>query len=147
MTVEQGYDSKDDLYLAPNFTQAELATDNGVMMFELDFLNCLQVLRNVYDDSMAVTNGCRNPRHNTRVGGHPRSLHLTNNTVHMSKHRPGELVHACAVDIARNMDGLQLARLIRIGLNSKWSFGIADTFIHLDLRTRFTNLPRVLYTY
>lgn len=103
------------------------------------FLNALELLRIGYDRPMIITSGCRSPEHNAAIGGHPRSLHLTENPHH-------NLQGACAVDIKRPV-GSDLHRLLHAATSLGWSIGIAKTFVHLDKRSRYTPLPPVIYTY
>jgi hypothetical protein len=76
---------------------------------------------------------------NTKVGGHPRSLHLTVND-HWGAGG------TCAVDIVAT-DGQYRAKIISQALGQDWSVGVASNFIHLDRRSRYCGLPQVLYHY
>ena len=52
----------------------------------------------------------------------------------------------CAVDVAAT-DGQYRAKLITLALDQEWSVGVASNFIHLDQRTRYYELPQVVYHY
>ena len=81
----------------------------------------------------------RSPLHNAKVNGHPQSLHLVINSL-------WAIGGTCAVDVAAT-DGQYRAKLIALALDQKWSVGVASNFIHLDQRTRYCELPQVVYHY
>lgn len=121
-----------------NFTREELeCKQTGELLFETGFLEELQALRSGYGSPMVVTSGCRSPDYNKLIEGHPRSLHMFGNLFHE--------IDAIAIDISRK--GVDLPKLMRLGLSIGWSFGIGDTFIHMDLRTEYLNLPQKVFTY
>ncbi len=105
-----------------------------------NFIFDLEELRTVYDKPMIVNSCCRSLEHNNAVGGHVRSLHMFNNSAHGCD--------TCAIDIDRP-DGDDLAALIEHALSLGWSVGLANTFIHLDQRTKYTKdkLKKRFYTY
>lgn len=126
------------LWIPSKFTKDELACKlTGKIWFEDGFLERLEQIRTIYDIPMIVTSGCRSPEHNKAIGGHPRSLHMYSNMHYQ--------IDAIAVDIKR--DGTNLSKLMKVGLQLGWSFGIAKTFIHMDLRTLYLNLPQRVFTY
>ena len=92
-----------------------------------------------FDAPIYLTSACRSPSHNTKVRGHPRSLHLTINEHHTTS-------GTCAVDAVAT-DGQYRAKLISLALDQEWSVGVASNFIHLDQRSRYCGLPQVLYHY
>ena len=96
-------------------------------------------LRIKFDEPIYLTSACRSPGHNTKVRGHPRSLHLTINEHHTTG-------GTCAVDVVAT-EGQYRAKLISLALDQEWSIGVASNFIHLDRRSRHCRLPQVLYHY
>ena len=44
-------------------------------------------------------------------------------------------------------DSLNRANLVEKALAHGWSVGVAKTFIHVDRRSDYTDLPQVLYVY
>ena len=77
--------------------------------------------------------------HNAKVRGHPRSLHLIVNG-HWGTGR------TCAVDVVA-IDGKFKAELIILALYQEWFVGVASNFIYFDQRTRYCELPQVVYHY
>lgn len=129
--------------MLPNkyFTEEEL-TGGGKNspVFHDNFLYELYALRVAFDLSMVITSGARDPEYNKSVGGHPRSLHLTDNPVH-----PTNGCMAVDVDITRYRED-DVESLIEIAWDTRWSIGIAKTFIHLDRRVDI-GLPQHKYYY
>jgi hypothetical protein len=127
-----------ETHVSAHFTRAEMACSySGAIIIEPGFTGHMEQLRISYDAPMIVTSGCRSSEHNHAIGGHPRSLHMTENAAHG--------VATCAIDIKR--EGLDLHKLIRIAAPTGWSIGIADTFIHLDQRTALVGLAPRIWTY
>ena len=82
----------------------------------------LQLLRNEINKPIIITSAYRTPEHNKKVGGTTSSYHL----------------QAKAVDIKVNgMKPYDLA-IWAARVTSFMGFGIANSFIHLDLRNKFT---------
>jgi len=129
--------------------------DNGNILFSPDELYCkgsgdgvladgfaenLKRLRLSYEKPMFVTSCCRSKKHNNDIGGNPRSFHIYDDPYYPTG-------GTCAIDIKRPADGALLHRLISLATGQGWSIGIADNFVHLDRRTDYTDLPRVIYFY
>jgi hypothetical protein len=130
--------------MSEHFTDAELACRaSGKVIMAPGFRSALNDLRAEFGEPMRVTSACRTPEHNASVGGNPRSLHMIGNPHYVFDGRP---LDTCAVDIA-TPDGAYRARLIRMALLRGWSVGVAKTFTHLDLRTRYTGMPQQVFTY
>ena len=112
----------------PFFSEDELrCKGSGELNLAPGFLGMLIHLREVYNEPMVVNSCCRSTEHNDRVGGHIRSLHLTDN-VHYG-------CATLAIDISTHgMDGSDIRDLIDLATAAGWSVGIAETFIHLDAR-------------
>lgn len=127
-----------------HFKDSELACrSSGKVILAPGFREALESLREVFNEAMVVTSCCRTAEHNASVGGNPRSLHMIGNPHYVFD---GRALDTCAIDIA-TPDGAYRARLIRMALLRGWSVGVAKTFTHLDLRTRYTGLPQQVFTY
>jgi hypothetical protein len=62
------------------FSEDELKCQgSGELNLAPGFLGMLTWLRIIMDEPMIVTSACRSPEHNRAIGGHPKSLHLTQN--------------------------------------------------------------------
>ena len=123
-----------------HFSRSELAcptTDE--LRLATGFGEALERLRVELDAPIYLTSACRSPTHNAKVGGHPRSLHLTVNEHHGTG-------GTCAVD-AVAIEGEYRAKIISQALDQDWSVGVASNFIHLDQRSRYCGLPQVIYHY
>ena len=123
-----------------HFSRSELArpTTDQVRLAS-GFGEALEHLRVELDAPMQLTGASRSPMHNAKVQGHPRSLHLIVNG-HWGTGG------TCAVDVGA-IDGEFKAKLITLALDQEWSVGVASNFIHLDQRSRYTELPQVVYHY
>lgn len=127
------------------FSHAELACRGtnccgGVVRLHSGFLEALDALRVEYGAPMALTSGCRCLAHNMNVGGHPRSLHVSDKEQH-----PG-MQGTLAVDV-RVSSAAEAHRLGMLAMNRGWSVGVPrGGFIHLDRRD-FVNLPAGLFGY
>ena len=123
-----------------HFSHSELACPTtGELRLASGFGEALEQLRIKLDAPIYLTSACRSPSHNAKVRGHPRSLHLTINEHHTTG-------GTCAVDAVAT-DGIYRAKLIALALDLDWLIGVASNFIHLDRRTRYYGLPKVLYHY
>ena len=123
-----------------HFSRLELAcpTTDQVRLAS-GFGEALERLRVELDEPVYLNSACRSPPHNAKINGHPRNLHLVIN----SDWGTGG---CCAVDVAAT-DGQYRAKLIALALDQDWSVGVASNFIHLDQRTRYCELPQVVYHY
>ena len=123
-----------------HFSRSELACPTtGEVRLASGFGEALEQLRIKFDAPIYLTSACRSPSHNVKVRGHPRSLHLTINEHHTTG-------GTCAVDAVAT-DGQYRAKLITLALDQEWSVGVASNFIHLDQRSRYTELPQFVYHY
>ena len=131
-------------YITEHFTTEELACPTtGEVKFEKGFLDELEGLRVVYNKPMIATSGCRSTEHNEwllRRGykASPNSFHLIGNTKYGTD--------TCAVDISRP-NGADAHLLVNLATTRGWTVGWAKTFIHLDRRVDYTNLPAIIYDY
>jgi len=121
----------------PYFSAGELACKgSGDIKLDLRFAAHLPALRQSWGKPLTVTSCCRTPGHNQVVGGHPRSLHLTDNPHHPTH-------GTMAIDLLWPDAPLSFARL---AYKMGWSVGLHDVFIHLDLR-RVIGLPKAVFKY
>ena len=44
-------------------------------------------------------------------------------------------------------DGVLLVKLFKVALELGWTVGLAKTFVHLDKREKYTDLPQIIYSY
>jgi hypothetical protein len=97
----------------------------------------LELLQRVRDDvhlltgiGMTITSGCRCKAHNDRVGGAPRSFHISDFC------QWGDQEGALAVDVALPQGGAGLYRgtLVHAAWDRGFSIGWGKGFIHLDGR-------------
>lgn len=103
------------------------------------FADHLLALRSDFDESMVVSSCCRSRKHNDKIGGHSRSLHVFDYPVH-------DTDGCCAIDIITK-NTAYTARLVDLALKHGWSIGVAKGFIHLDRRSDFTNLTQGVFGY
>lgn len=121
------------------FSQDELkCKGTGDLKLSPGFLGELIWLRELFGEPMAVTSCCRSPEHNKKIGGHPRSFHLTEN-----EHWPTK--GTLAIDIATPTEEYRWELLI-VARENGWSVGHGDGFLHLDKRTHI-GLPRSEFDY
>jgi len=107
------------------------------------FIEELEELRLAYGRPMNGESGCRSTQHNRWLisrgyRASPNSFHLYAN--------PKYGTDTCAIDIRRPA-GPDLHKLISIATAKGWTVGVAGSFIHLDLRARYTDLSPTIYTY
>ena len=131
--------SFDGYFDNPYFSRDELeCKGTGYLALSPGFLGELVWLRKIFDKPMIVTSCCRTPEHNNKVGGNPRSLHLT---VNPHWDTSGTL----AIDILTK-DEEYREELIRLARELGWSIGHGKGFLHLDKRTHI-GLPRTDFDY
>jgi hypothetical protein len=112
----------------PYFTDKELGCRCcGLVKLDLRFAAMLPALRQAWGKSLTPSSVCRCPKHNVSVGGHPRSLHLTDNT-HWTTGG------AAAADITwRNWDSTEKLKFARLAHEMGFRVGLHDGFIHVDI--------------
>lgn len=115
----------------------------GVIRMHPTFATELVRLREAWGRPVVPNSVCRTPAHNRAVGGHVRSLHLTENP-----HWP--TLGCMAMDWPwrswTKADQLAFARLAwRMG----WSVGLHDGFCHIDRRADLglRDLPQAVFLY
>jgi len=128
----------------PYFTKKELACQGtGVIALDIRFAIALPALRHAWGKPLTPTSVCRHPVHNSQIGGHPRSLHLTDN--------PEWPTYGCmAADIAwGHWSGAEWRQFCALAWDTGWSIGLSKTFVHIDRRADIgmDRLPQTVYTY
>ena len=126
------------------FQESELACPTtGIVQLQDGFGDDLDELREAYGQPIVVTSGCRTEEHNEwlQSRGYPassNSLHLIDNDKYGTD--------TCAIDMKRP-DGVLLVKLFQVALELGWTVGLAKTFVHLDKRAKYTDLPQIIYSY
>lgn len=122
------------------FSDAELESpDTGDYWLAEGFGNRLDILREKIGRPLILNSAARSKSYNAHIGGHHRSLHVYDEPHH---HTGG----CCAVDI-RCDDATMRAELVSAALQLGFSCGVAETFVHVDDRSRVLGFPQVVYTY
>lgn len=129
---------------APNFTLDELrCPTSGIAQFEQDFLSQLHEVRTELAKPMTPTSCCRSDEHLDLLLS--RGYAASKNSFHLIENEKYN-VSTCAIDV-HVPDSNYRANMISIGLTRGWSFGIAKSFLHMDLRAVYTKLPQIIYVY
>ena len=125
----------------PFFSAEELGSgDDGTIRLDIRFASKLPELRQEWGGPLNTTSVCRTPAHNKAVGGHPRSLHLTENEAHPT-------YGTMAADVYWSAWEAELQKaLAQLALDHGFSVGLHKAFMHLDLRTEI-GLPQTVFTY
>jgi len=122
------------------FTHKELACPlTNKVRLAPHFGTALLDLRMAYDRPMVVNSCCRSLRHNHRISGHEKSLHVYD----LPYHKTGG---TAAIDIAWPRDSSHRASLVKVALDQGWSVGVARWGIHLDRRD-IVDLPQMVFGY
>lgn len=95
----------------------------------------IDALREAWGKPLTVNSCCRSAAHNAKIGGHPRSLHVYD----YPEHPTGG---TCAIDIRETSEAFR-----KLALDLGFSVGRANTFTHIDDRTKVLALPQVEYKY
>jgi hypothetical protein len=126
------------------FTKEELQCPAGeVVKLAEGFGQKLDELRALVDRPMVLTSACRTSAHVTWLleRGYPaseNSFHLIDN--------PKYGTDTCAVDVSIPHSGYR-KELIKVALEEGWTIGVARSFIHIDRRSDYTELPQIVYVY
>lgn len=114
----------------PYFPENEVrCKGTGVIKMDKRFADLLVETRHEWKKPLVPNSVCRTPSHNDKVGGHPSSLHLTENPKHKTN-------GTCAVDISWvNWSRQERLNFAKFCWKKGWSVGLHNSFIHLDLRT------------
>lgn len=124
------------------WTKAELQCKCGCGTLALmpGFLTSLVALQEACNIQLLVNSCCRCPAHNNKVGGHPRSLHLTSNPAR-------NIEGTCAIDLRFPEDHPQRKLVWDKAWELGWSIGNNPRFIHLDRRTEYIKFPQTIFRY
>lgn len=124
------------------FNMQQLACRCGCSTLKLmpGFLSALVELQEACGVVFPVNSCCRCPAHNERVGGNPRSMHMTVNEHH-------KLDGTCAIDIGFPEGHEHRELLMTEAWKRGWSIGVHPRFVHLDRRTKYVGLPQTRFKY
>ena len=126
------------------FTEEELQCPSAkIVKLAEGFGQKLDDLRETLDRPMALTSACRTSAHIDSLleRGYPaskNSFHLIDNPKHGTD--------TCAVDVSVP-DSEYRKELIKVALQEGWTVGVAKSFIHIDRRSDYTELPQIVYVY
>ena len=126
------------------FTEEELQCPSSKLVKLAEgFGEKLDELRSSFDRPMNITSACRTSEHIESLlsRGDPaskNSFHLIDNQKYGTD--------TCAVDVAVP-DSSYRKELIQIALSHGWTVGVAKTFLHIDRRSSYTDLPQIVYVY
>ena len=95
------------------------------------------------DRPMSLTSACRTTAHINWLleRGYPaskNSFHLIDNPKHGTD--------TCAVDVGIP-DSQYRMELMKLALEEGWTVGVAKSFVHIDRRSDYTDLPQIVYVY
>jgi hypothetical protein len=123
------------------FSKKELACKGtGIIKLDPRFAEALIELRKAWNKPIIPTSVCRTPAHNSKVGGHPNSLHLTDNPKWKS-------VGTMAIDCRWAGWSLHEQRTFaQLAWVLGWTVGLNITFCHLDRRIDI-GLPQRVFMY
>lgn len=127
-----------------HFTINELQCPTSLIIkLEDGFIDALEKLRKEYGRPMVVTSGCRSDEHNKKLkqDNQPAAKHSFN-----LMGNKGYLIDTIAVDVAKP-NIYDQARLVSIALYNGWTVRVGSSFIHLDQRSRYTDLYQHFDTY
>jgi hypothetical protein len=121
----------------PFFPARELACRHcGVIKLDTDFAAMLTALRSTWGSPLMPTSVCRCHAHNKSVGGHPNSLHLTENA-------KWKTFGTMAADIRwSKWDTEEKLRFARHAHKMGFRVGLHDIFCHIDLGRKLGINPR-----
>jgi hypothetical protein len=126
------------------FTEEELQCPSAKIVKLADgFGDKLDGLRDSLDSPMQLTSACRTSSHIDSLleRGYPaskNSFHLIDN--------PKYGTDTCAVDVAVP-DNEYRRDIIKLALAKGWTVGVAKSFVHIDRRIDYTDLPQIVYVY
>lgn len=113
----------------PYFLESELACKGtGTLKMDINFAVHFPLLRHKWGEPFTPNSVCRSPEHNKDVGGHPNSMHLTENPKHPT-------CGTMAADVPwRNWNKEKKLRFARLAWSLGWAVGLHDGFCHVDRR-------------
>ncbi len=115
----------------PFFTKKELACRHcGQLKLNALFAAGLVTLRFMWALPLHPTSVCRCQHHNEKVGGHPKSLHMTNNPHH-------DTDGCAAADFSwKSWPTHEKLRFAALAYRLGFSVGLNEIFCHVDMRAR-----------
>lgn len=126
------------------FSERELACKGtGEIHMDPRFARALPELREAWGKPLHPNSVCRTPAHNAAVGGHPRSMHLTDNPMWPT-------VGTMGCDLRwRGWPVEDQLAFARLAWSMGWAVGLHDGFIHIDRRgdLGLPNLPQNVFLY
>ena len=129
---------KQSKYFSADETKCKCGCDiNNISPILLFFLD---KLREEYGHRMPLTSGCRCPDWNNKVGGRPKSAHISTAEI-----------ECCAVDVemlGSSARDIFLECVYAFRFQKKRVFpriGIANNFIHLDISDQLPNMKTWVY--
>lgn len=125
----------------PYFPKSQLACKgSGIIKLDIRFAVMLPLLREKWGKPLTPSSVCRTPAHNKAEGGHPNSLHLTENPVHKT-------YGTMAADIRwADWKVEEQLRFAKLAYSLGFSVGLHRSFCHVDLRA-VTGLPQSVFLY
>lgn len=121
------------------FTASELKDpDTGTVKLADGFAERLIELRVLFNKPIIVTSCCRSAKHNAKVKGHPRSLHVWDHNAHG--------LNGCAAIDVRVGPAPIVREFVCLAIRHGWSVGVARWFIHLD-RRELAGIPAGVFGY
>lgn len=125
----------------PFFSKEELACKGtGTVKLNREFAAMLSALRCVWGKPLTPNSVCRTPAHNKNEGGHPNSLHLTENPKH-------SIEGTAAADIRwRGWSEEDRFKFARLAYSLGFSVGLHNGFCHVDWRKE-AGLPQACFLY
>lgn len=126
------------------FTPKELwCPSTEIVKLAEGFGENLDSLREKFGKPMTLTSACRTSAHINWLleRGYPaseNSFHLIDN--------PKYGTDTCAVDVSIP-DSVYRKDLLQAALEEGWTTGVAKSFLHIDRRADYTELPQLVYVY
>lgn len=124
------------------FSESELACKgSGLIKLDPRFAEALPKLREAWGEPLKLNSVCRTPEHNKKVGGHPSSLHLTENP-------KWPTFGTMACDIRwRDWAESKQERFARLALLQGWRVGLHNGFCHIDRLLDISNDRPKVFVY
>ncbi len=121
----------------PFFSYKELSCPCcGVVQVDQNFAAALSYLRSKAGRALKLNSVCRCTKHNTRIGGHPNSLHLIENPKWKTQ-------GTMAADVAwRNWPTEEKLSFAKLAHGLGLRVGLHDGFCHVDLGRTLDISPR-----
>jgi len=115
----------------------------GHVIVASGFIDEADMLRGEYGHPLIVTDGCRSDEKIDWLIR--RGYAASRNSFHLMLNEKYQC-STCAMDVARP-PGPLLRGLIQHALALEWTVGLGKTFVHLDRRAKYSNMPATFYSY